>query len=495
MTAMTNPPSDPSSPTEAAATRLGRALAQKAAAHPGLSGIHALPVPGDAFGARVALADAADRTLDAQYYIWHGDETGLLLFEALWRAAQRGVKVRLLLDDNPTVGLDEIIASLDSHPNLEVRLYNPLFHRKFRPLNYVTDSRRLNRRMHNKSLTADRLATIVGGRNVGNEYFGTGGGTVFADMDVIAGGQAATDVTVAFERHWTSASAYPVASLLKAAPPGAAGALESRFREVRSSAGARAYIEQVERSSTVREIIEGRLPLEWTTARLVCDDAAKTLDRAGRKDLLLLTALLEAVGHPASSFDLVSPYFVPGTKGTDTLATLAGRGVAVRVLTNSLSATDVSAVHAGYAKRRRDLLGAGIRLFELERTAIEVERPGSRMLSGGSAASLHAKTFAVDRRRVFVGSFNFDERSAFLNTEMGLLIDSPTLAGQLASKFDAGFHGVAYEVRRREGAGGLEWIERPPTGGERRLTTEPRTSATKRALVRVLSFLPIEWLL
>jgi putative cardiolipin synthase len=176
-------------------------------------------------------------------------------------------------------------------------------------------------------------------------------------------------------------------------------------------------------------------------------------------------------------------------------AILAGRGVAIRVLTNSLSATDVSAGHAGYAKRRGDLLGAGIRLFELERTAIEVERPGSRMRSGGSAASLHAKTFAVDRTRVFVGSFNFDERSAFLNTEMGLLIDSPTLTGRLASKFDAGFPGTAYEVRRREETGGLEWIERPPTGGERRLTTEPLTSAAKRALVRVLSFLPIDWLL
>jgi len=490
-----NLPSEPSSPIETAATRLGRALAEKAVASPGLSAIHALPVPGDAFAARVALADASDRTLDVQYYIWHDDETGLLLFEALWRAAERGVRVRLLLDDNSTAGLDEIIATLDAHPNLEVRLYNPLFHRKFRLFNYVTDFRRVNRRMHNKSFTADRLATIVGGRNVGNEYFGTGGGAVFADMDVIAAGQAATDVTVAFERHWTSASAYPVASLLKPAPPGAGGTLESRFREVRASAGARAYIEQLERSSTLRELVEGRLPFEWTTALLVCDDPAKTLDRAGRSDLLLLTALLEAVGRPGTSFDLVSPYFVPGTKGTDALTALAGRGVAVRVLTNSLSATDVSAVHAGYAKRRGDLLDRGVRLFELERSAINVERPGIRMLSGGSSASLHAKTFAVDRTRLFVGSFNFDERSAFLNTEMGLLIDSPTLANQLASTFDAGFPGTAYEVRRRNGARGLEWIERPPKGGERRLTTEPGTSAAKRALVRFLSLLPIEWML
>jgi cardiolipin synthase C len=492
---MTHPPTSASPRIEPQETRLGRVLARAVAKHPGQSAIHALPVPGDAFAARVALADAADRTLDVQYYIWHGDETGLLLFEALWRAAGRGVKVRLLLDDNSTAGLDAIIATLDSHPNLDVRLYNPLFHRKFRAINYVTDFRRMNRRMHNKSFTADHLVTIVGGRNVGNEYFGTGGGTVFADMDVIAGGQAATDVTVAFERHWTSGSSYPVKVLIRPAPSSAAEALEERFRGVRSSADAQAYVEEIRRSSTVQELLEGRLPLEWTTALLVCDDPRKTLDRTGRRDVLLLTALLDAVGHPASSFDLVSPYFVPGRKGTDTLTAMAGRGVAVRVLTNSLSATDVSAVHAGYAKRRSDLLAGGVRLFELERTAIGVKDRGPRMLSGGSSASLHAKTFAVDRTRVFVGSFNFDERSAFLNTEMGLLIDSPSLAGLLASKFDGAFPGVAYEVRQSEGGGGLEWIERAPAGGERRLTTEPRTSAAKRAMVRFLGVLPIEWML
>ena len=274
-----------------------------------------------------------------------------------------------------------------------------------------------------------------------------------------------------------------------------AEALEERFRGVRSSADAQDYVGEIRRSKAVQELLDGRLPLEWTTALLVCDDPAKTLDRTGRRDVLLLTALLEAVGHPASSFDLVSPYFVPGRKGTDTLTAIAARGVTVRVLTNSLSATDVSAVHAGYAKRRDALLDGGVRLFELERTAIEVHDRGPRMLSGGSSASLHAKTFAVDRTRIFVGSFNFDERSAFLNTEMGLLIDSPSLAGLLASTFDGSFPGVAYEVRQREASGGLEWVERSPDAGERRLTTEPHTSAAKRAMVRFLSVLPIEWML
>src|SRR5262249_3594442 len=172
--------------TDTAATRLGRAAAPLVAAHPGLSGVYAVPVPSDAFAARVLLAAAAEKSLDIQYYIWHGDQTGYLLFEAVWRAAERGVRVRILLDDANTKGLDETIAALDAHPNIEVRLYNPLVERNARALNFVTDFERVNRRMHNKSFTADNTVTIVGGRNVGNEYFAAGEGVAFADLDAIA---------------------------------------------------------------------------------------------------------------------------------------------------------------------------------------------------------------------------------------------------------------------------------------------------------------------
>jgi len=184
---------------------------------------------------------------------------------------------------------------------------------------------------------------------------------------------------------------------------------------------------------------------------------------------------------------------VPGEKGTAALTALAGHGVKVRILTNSLTATDVSSVHAGYSKRRGDLLDGGVRLFELERSAIDERRGAMPSVSRSSSASLHAKTFAVDRTRIFVGSFNFDERSAHLNTEMGLLIDSPALAGRLSAVFDGGFPGTAYEVRRGPG-GGLEWTDRTPSG-ERRFTTEPGASFLKRAWVRFLSILPIEWML
>ncbi len=488
------PPAMTSLPTAPDSSRLGRAVAPHAAANPGKSGIHALPDPGDAFAARAALAAAADRTLDVQYYIWHDDETGTLLLEALWRAAARGVRVRLLLDDSGTTGLDATIAALDAHPNIEVRLYNPLFHRWFLPVNYLTDFRRVNRRMHNKSFTADGQVTIVGGRNVGDEYFGEGNGTVMADLDVVATGAVVRDVSAAFDRFWNSPSAYPAARVVKPATPDAASLLEARFKEVRAAPGTEAWLAVVRDSPTVRDLLAGKLVLEWTRALLLCDDPAKTLDATGRRDVLLLTAMLQAVGHPEASFDLVSPYLVPGEKGAAEFRELAGRGVKVRILTNSLAATDVSVVHAGYSKRRGDLLDGGVRLFELERSARQARAAALPSVPGSSAASLHAKTFAVDRARIFVGSFNFDERSALLNTEMGLLVDSPDLAGRLSAVFDRGFPGTAWEVRRAPGGSGLEWIEHTPSG-ERRLTAEPGTGLLKRAWVRFLSILPIEWML
>jgi putative cardiolipin synthase len=340
--------------------------------------------------------------------------------------------------------------------------------------------------MHNKSFTVDNQATIVGGRNVGNEYFGAGDGVVFTDLDVVAVGPVVREVSGAFDRFWNSDSATPAGHLLRPAPADASERLEARFAAVRASASATRYVDALHRTELVAGLLEGRLTLEWAEARLVCDDPAKTLDREHRHDLLLLPLMLELVGRPAKELDLVSPYFVPGAGGTAVLQEVARRGVRVRILTNSLSATDVTAVHAGYAKRRVPLLQSGVRLFELERTE-GAERNGG---GGSSSASLHAKTFAVDRERLFVGSFNFDPRSAGLNTEMGLVIHSPALAGRLAGSFDTEVPSRAYEVRLSED-GRLTWIERT-SQGERQYDTEPGTGFLRRAGVRLLSILPIE---
>jgi putative cardiolipin synthase len=473
-------------------TRVGRAIAPQLAAHPGISGIHPLVKPRDAFVARAVLAAAADKSLDVQYYIWHGDEVGLLLFEALWNAADRGVRVRLLLDDNNTKGLDPTIATLDGHPNIEVRLYNPFLHRTARSVDYLSDFARLNRRMHNKSFTADGQVAVIGGRNIGDEYFGAGEGVVFADVDVIAIGPAVSEISRQFDRYWNSASAYPAAKLLGPPADDGAARLQARFAENRVAPASVEYAESLKSTPLLRDLLAQQLVFEWSNAQLVADDPAKTLDTEARTDILLFPDLVRRIGVPKSSLDLISPYFVPGDEGTAVLASLARSGVKIRILTNSLAASDVSAVHAGYAKRRKDLLAAGVELFELKPTAgaSNDDRSG---LGSSSSAGLHAKTFAVDQSRVFVGSFNFDPRSAKLNTEMGLVIESAKLARELAAEFDARIPGAAFQVRLAAD-GRLQWIERTQ-GGEKVYETEPGAGLAKRLGVGVLSVLPIEWML
>jgi putative cardiolipin synthase len=478
--------------TETAQTRLGRGLAADLAEHPGASGVVTFFEPRDAFAGRMLLAGAAEKSLDVQYYIWHGDEVGILLFEALWKAAERGVRVRLLLDDANTGGLDPTIATLDAHPNIEVRLYNPFPGRGSRALGYLSDFERLNRRMHNKSFTVDNQVTVVGGRNIGNEYFGAGEGAAFVDLDAMVVGAAVAEVSAEFDLYWNSASAYPAAQIVGPAAPDGAAALERRFADTRADAGSVAYLDAVRASPLIAELSDRRLPFEWTSAEVLADDPAKTLDAAERTDILLFPELMRRMGRPERGLDIVSAYFVPGEHGTAALADLARSGIRVRILTNSLAASDVGVVHAGYAKRRKALLQAGVSIWELKPTVVE---RADASVGSSSSSGLHAKTYAVDGRRIFIGSFNFDPRSARLNTEMGVVVDSPAIAGRLARAFETVVPLAAYEVRLVEGGDDLEWIERLSDGSERRYTSEPETGAFKRFTVQLLSILPIDWLL
>jgi len=451
-----------------------------------------LPDAREAFAARALLAEAAERSLDVQYYIWRNDLTGTLLFDCLREAADRGVRVRLLLDDNNTSRLDATLAALDSHPNIEVRLFNPFVLRKARALGYATDFSRLNRRMHNKSFTADNQATIVGGRNVGDEYFGATHGVLFADLDVLALGPVVSEVSAAFDRYWASASSYPVERLLPPAPPARIEEVAAEARRIESSPEAASYVGALRETSLVADLARGTLEFDWAAARIVCDDPIKGLGRA-EPESLVYHQFKEVFGEPGSGVDLVSPYFVPTAAGVEWFAELARRGVEVRILTNSLEATDVAFVHAGYAKRRKPLLREGITLYELRRaaTGASPRKPGG--VGGSSGASLHAKTFAIDSARVFVGSFNFDPRSAKLNTEMGLVIESPELARRIEAVFRTQIPGDSYELRLSE-RGRMCWLERR---GAESLTheREPGTSLLRRSLVSFLSALPIEWLL
>jgi cardiolipin synthase C len=478
-------------------TQLGNAATRAAAGHPGLSGIHAILNARDAFAARIVLARTAERSLDLQYYIWHADTTGKLLFDAVWQAAERGVRVRILLDDANTRGLDPTIATLAAHPNIQVRLFNPFPNRNFRVGDFVMDFARVNRRMHNKSFTADGQIAIVGGRNVGDEYYGADTDVSFRDLDVLAIGPVVRDVSREFDLYWNSQSAYPASELVPVISPEDAARVREGWGKVRLQPDAIRYTDAVRDTPLVRNLLTGQFDLDWTAAQVVRDDPSKVLQPPERNEARMLPHLEEAMGRPVRELDLVSPYFVPGAEGTAGLRELVARGVKVRVLTNSLAATDVGPVHAGYARYREDLLRAGVRLYELRPTTSGQEAKEHAKLQGidsSAALGLHAKTFSVDRRRIFIGSFNLDPRSNRLNTEMGVVIESPTLATQLSQAFDTGIPRNAYEVRFAADGRNLEWIAHE---GEReiRYTTEPETGAARRLWMQFLSVLPIEWLL
>jgi putative cardiolipin synthase len=483
-------------------SRLAQLFAAEAEAHAGLSGILALPGARESFAARVLLVRSAERSLDLQYYIWKRDTSGLILLDEVLKAAERGVRVRLLLDDNGTAGLDPELMALDRHPRIEVRLFNPFTIRSPKLLNYLIDFPRLNRRMHNKSLTADAALTIVGGRNVADSYFGTGEESLFADLDVLAVGAVVPDVARDFDRYWNSRSAYPVARILGRMRRAEAVDIA---REVAAQADrplARAYSEAVGRS-LLADLASDRPMLEWSRVTMVSDDPAKGLEQLPMVDTLL-GELSPVIGTPGRELGLVSAYFVPTDDGVALFAGLARQGVRVTILTNALNATDVAVVHAGYAKHRRALLEAGVRLFELRgdgkaQLSIGEGGLGSGSGSGGrpvlrsQGTSLHAKTFTVDRERLFVGSFNFDPRSARLNTELGFVIESPQLAGELQDALNSDLGATAYRVTLGDN-GRLLWEEQAADGTIVH-PIEPNSGPLQRTIIGLLGLLPIDWML
>ena len=476
---------------DTADTRLGRSIAPLVEAHPGLSGIYPLPDSRDAFAARARLAEVAERTLDVQYYIWEKDMTGTLLVEALRAAADRGVRVRFLLDDNTTQELDPLLTALDSHPNIEVRLFNPFVIRKPR-IGYLTDFSRANRRMHNKSFTADNQATIIGGRNVGDEYFGAAESLLFVDLDVIAVGPIVTEVSKDFDRYWACDSSYPLDRIVHPVDPAGVAEITSAATRVERDPAALTYTSAIRDSPFVGVVVERRLDFEWAVARMVSDDPAKGLGQAP-PDKLFHEQLREVIGDPVSNLELVAAYWVPGETGMERFCSMAERGVKIKVLTNSLEAADGPWVYSGFAKRRQRLLEDGITLYEMRRLSPPKDDNQRGGPLGSSGSSLHAKTFSVDRSRFFVGSFNFDPRSRKLNTELGFVIDSPVLAQRIGAAFHDSIPANSYEVRLTD-SGELYWIER--RGDELvRHDKEPGSSWWLRAAVWFLSLLPIEWLL
>ena len=480
-------------------TDLVAAVSAQNEIHPDLSGYHPIVTGANAFAARSMLTGMATRNIDAQYYIWHNDQAGQLLLKDLWDAAERGVIVRLLLDDfNNSAKFDQHLLRFASHPNIAVRIINPLMHRKFPTLNYVTGLPRINRRMHNKSMTFDKQITIIGGRNIGNEYLSNDQSSQFADLDVLLIGKVVADIDNSFYDYWSSPLSFDIETLAKFdndVTPDFLKALDKLGLDEENNEGSSltVYKAAIKDSTIDSDLINKRVPFRWTDMQFLSDDVGK-LSKTVPADTNLVHQLRNLLGSPTKKLTIISSYFVPTKDGVDTLVRLAEAGVDIKILTNSFDATDVTAVHSGYSQWRPRLLRSGVKIYELKSTAAEEKRDNKLWRARSqSSTSLHAKTFAVDDYQVFIGSYNVDPRSANINTEMGVIINDDELARQLHGALSDDLLNQAYEVKLLEN-GNLQW-HTMEKGEKVVYDSEPRVDMGDHVWLTIMSWLPIDWLL
>ena len=480
-------------------TDLVTAITAQNEIHPDLSGYHPIVTGANAFAARSILTGMATRNIDAQYYIWHNDQAGQLLLKDLWEAAERGVIVRLLLDDfNNSAKFDQHLLRFASHPNIAVRIINPLMHRKFPTLNYVTGLPRINRRMHNKSMTFDKQITVIGGRNIGNEYMSNDQSSQFADLDVLLIGKVVADIDNSFASYWSSPLSFDIETLAKFdddVTPDFLKALDKLGIDEENNEGSSltVYKAAIKDSTIDTDLINKRVPFRWTDMQFLSDDVGK-LSKSVSSETNLVHQLRTLLGSPTKKLTIISSYFVPTKDGVDTLVKLAESGVDIKILTNSFDATDVTAVHSGYSQWRPSLLRSGVKIYELKSTAAEEKRDNKLWRARSqSSTSLHAKTFAVDDYQVFIGSYNVDPRSANINTEMGVIINDDELARQLHGALSDDLLNQAYEVKLLDN-GSLEW-HTMEDGKEVVYESEPRVDMSDHIWLTIMSWLPIDWLL
>lgn len=476
---------------QARLTPIGHAIEPQRKAHPGKVGIYLLDDPSTTFATLTHLARTAQRTLDVQYYIWYEDRAGTLLLRELLDAAERGVRVRLLLDDQGTRQLDAELAALDAHPNVEVRLFNPFLARNARWLAFLTRFERANRRMHNKVLIADNAALVSGGRNIGDSYFGATDGFLFSDLDILAIGPVVDDVSAGFDDYWDSEPAYPAEQILPPPQDDVLDELDWKADALALAPHTQDLLVAVRENFVVGNLLRGELGLIWAPTELVIDPPRKGLGPVALEDLLTID-LRDKLGVPQQSVDIISSFFVPTPTLTEALSTLSRRGVRVRVLTNSLDATDMPPAHSGYARYREPLLEAGVELYEMKRKGEQDPQPHGAGPFGSPATTLHAKAVVIDNKRVFIGSYNVDPRSVLLNTELGFVIDSPKLADAISHTFETHVPQSAYRLKLEDGE--LRWIEQHHDEVIRH-DREPGAGLVKRGAAWLFSLMPIEWLL
>jgi putative cardiolipin synthase len=458
-------------------TPLDQLTAPLEARHPGQSAFRLVVEGTEAFVSRVQSARMATRSLDVQSYIWHMDLTGRYFVQELLLAADRGVRVRMLLDDMDARNENATFAALAAHPSIEVRTFNP-FASRHGALRFVAEAttsfERINRRMHNKSWIADNRIAVVGGRNIGDEYFGASDDVNFVDLDFAMVGPVVREASASFDRYWNSPASYPIETLDPAAvTPDALTRLRDELRSHAAQAEESRYAQALRADDAIKRMVAGEWPMQWSDSyRFVSDDPRKVVMKERDAQTTHVGAtLVPLIAAAQTRLSIISPYFVPGEEVTTRFGNLVKDGREIRILTNSLAANDVAAVHGGYSRHRKDLLEGGVKIWELK------PLPGMQdnaSLFGSSGASLHTKAFAVDGRGLFVGSYNLDPRSTWLNCEQGVFALSEPLALQLEGIFDkqtAGEH--AWRVSLD--AGKLHW-----TDGNENFDHEPHASMGRR---------------
>jgi putative cardiolipin synthase len=466
-------------------TTVGALFQEAVDKHPGVSGFSIIRQGGQAFLARLAMADLAEKTLDGQYYIWDGDTTGLILADHLLRAADRGVRVRLLIDDHyMSESRDNNIAALDAHPNIEIRFFNPVRNRRWRMMSLLAEFGRVNHRMHNKLFVMDNAVGIVGGRNIADVYFGVSTDHNYRDLDVMSAGPIVNEISASFDLFWNSEWALPVAAVVKdLATEKDLQDLRKRLQEKLAATGYPYPID--EHLAGLRDrLVQIRDNFIWAPGKVLVENPSRVDANA---DNIIASALRERISEVEREVLIESPYFVLGDANIERVRQLTARGVKVRVLTNSAASHDVLPALAGYVYTRKKLLKAGIELYEL--------RPDSNMKRDwsvlASKAALHAKSLVFDRKSVFIGSFNLDPRSTALNTEIGVMIDSPEVAGQVGELMDEGVApGAAFHVTL-DANDNLVWSTEN-NEGKVEYYTDPETNLFYRLMVDLIGMLPIE---
>ena len=477
-------------------TRLGTAYTQAPKYTAGQNAFLLLPNGLDAFVARALLAQAAERSIDTQYYMIHGDHVGSLFVDQLYKAADRGVRIRLLLDDIDEGARDVNIAVFDSHPNIEVRIFNPFGRNVGRTWQYVTGFGKQTRRAHNKSFTVDNQATILGGRNIGDEYFSRDPELDFQDVDVLVSGPVAQQVSVSFDESWNHELSYPISLLVEKLPTETEAAeIRKQFDEKVKGMSNSEYIQRLVSSDLADNFRNKTVVWHWGKGKVYADPPDKLLRDTGDAAYRMSADIAPYLEATEKELIILSPYFVPGKGGVAFLKKIRDKGVRVRILTNSLATNDVAIVHAGYSRYREDLLRAGVELYELNDVTTKEERRDLRQgRIGSSKSSLHAKAFVMDRDKLFVGSLNLDPRSIVQNTEIGVVFQSPEIATKAARGFDESIDDAAFRLELATDENGREHLlwHGLINGEQTTLDREPNTSFWRRLSIGLMKWMPIE---